>query len=89
VSDGHVNSRIVKFTKDGTFLEEWKQFGEASGIFIMPDDTLYVTDWQDRKAIFIGSAKDGSIKETSPAARRQTGPSSGARTSNRARGRAV
>jgi DNA-binding beta-propeller fold protein YncE len=111
VSDGHVNSRIVKFTKDGkfiktwgkkgtgpgefnlphsiafdsrgrllvadrsnkriqlfdqdgTFLEEWKQFGEASGIFIMPDDTLYVTDWQDKKAIFIGSAKDGSIKET-------------------------
>jgi sugar lactone lactonase YvrE len=111
VSDGHVNSRIVKFTKDGKFiktwgkkgtgpgefnlphslafdsrgrllvadrsnkriqlfdqdgkfLEEWKQFGEASGIFIMPDDTLYVTDWQDKKAIFIGSAKDGSIKET-------------------------
>jgi sugar lactone lactonase YvrE len=111
VSDGHVNSRIVKFTKDGkfiktwgrkgtgpgefnlphsiafdsrgrllvadrsnkriqlfdqdgTFLEEWKQFGEASGIFIMPDDTLYVTDWQDKKAIFIGSAKDGSIKDT-------------------------
>jgi DNA-binding beta-propeller fold protein YncE len=111
VSDGHVNSRIVKFAKDGTFiktwgkkgtgagefnlphslafdsrgrllvadrsnkriqlfdqdgkfLEEWKQFGEASGIFIMPDDTLYVTDWQDKKAIFIGSAKDGSIKET-------------------------
>jgi sugar lactone lactonase YvrE len=111
VSDGHVNSRIVKFTKDGkfiktwgkkgtgpgefnlphsiafdsrgrllvadrsnkriqlfdqegNFLEEWRQFGEASGIFIMPDDTLYVTDWQDKKAIFIGSAKDGSIKET-------------------------
>jgi sugar lactone lactonase YvrE len=111
VSDGHVNSRIVKFTKngkfiktwgkkgtgpgefnlphsiafdsrgrllvadrsnkriqlfdqDGKFLEEWKQFGEASGIFIMPDDTLYVTDWQEKKAIFIGSAKDGSIKET-------------------------
>jgi DNA-binding beta-propeller fold protein YncE len=111
VSDGHVNSRIVKFTKDGKFiktwgkkgtgpgefnlphsiafdsrgrllvadrsnkriqlfdqdgkfLEEWKQFGEASGIFIMADDTLYVTDWQDKKAIFIGSAKDGSIKET-------------------------
>ena len=111
VSDGHVNSRIVKFTQDGkfiktwgkkgtgpgefnlphslafdsrgrllvadrsnkriqlfdqegNFLEEWRQFGEASGIFIMPDDTLYVSDWQDKKAIFIGSAKDGSIKET-------------------------
>lgn len=111
VADGHVNSRIVKFSKGGTFikawgkkgsapgefnlphsivfdsrgrllvadrsnkriqlfdqnggyLEEWKQFGEASGLFIFPDDTLYVTDWQDKKAIFIGSAKDGSIRET-------------------------
>ena len=110
VSDGHVNSRIVKFTSDGkfikawgrkgtgpgefnlphsivfdsrgrllvadrsnkriqlfdqegNFLEEWKQFGEASGLFIKPDDTLYVTDWQDKKAIFIGSAKDGSIQQ--------------------------
>lgn len=58
------NKRIQLFDQDGTFLEEWKQFGEASGIFIMPDDTLYVTDWQDKKAIFIGSAKDGSIRET-------------------------
>ena len=109
ISDGHVNSRIVKFSKDGkfikawgkkgsapgefnlphsivfdsrgrllvadrsnkriqifdqegTFIEEWPQFGEASGLFITRDDTLYVTDWQDKKAIFIGSAKDGSIK---------------------------
>jgi sugar lactone lactonase YvrE len=58
------NKRIQLFDQDGKFLEEWKQFGEASGIFIMPDDTLYVTDWQDKKAIFIGSAKDGSIRET-------------------------
>jgi sugar lactone lactonase YvrE len=58
------NKRIQLFDQDGTFLEEWKQFGEASGMFIMPDDTLYVTDWQDKKAIFIGSAKDGSIRQT-------------------------
>jgi len=57
------NKRIQLFDQDGTFLEEWKQFGEASGLFIRPDDTLYVTDWQDKKAIFIGSAKDGSIRE--------------------------
>ena len=109
ISDGHVNSRIVKFSKDGTFikawgkkgtgpgefnlphsivfdsrgrllvadrsnkriqifdqngtfLDQWSQFGEASGLFIAQDDTLYVTDWQDKKAIFIGSARDGSIK---------------------------
>ena len=58
------NKRIQLFDQNGTFLEEWKQFGEASGLYIFPDDTLYVTDWQERKAIFIGSAKDGSIRDT-------------------------
>ena len=58
------NKRIQLFDQDGRYLEEWKQFGEASGLFIFPDDTLYVADWQDKKAIFIGSAKDGSIRET-------------------------
>lgn len=56
------NKRIQLFDQDGNFLEQWPQFGEASGLYIKPDDTLYVTDWQDKKAIFIGSAKDGSIK---------------------------
>jgi sugar lactone lactonase YvrE len=58
------NKRIQLFDQNGTFIEEWKQFGEASGLYIFPDDTLYVTDWQEKKAIFIGSAKDGSIRET-------------------------
>jgi sugar lactone lactonase YvrE len=58
------NKRIQIFDQDGHFLEQWPQFGEASGLFIFPDDTLYVTDWQDKKAIFIGSARDGSIKTT-------------------------
>jgi sugar lactone lactonase YvrE len=56
------NKRIQLFDQDGNFLEQWPQFGEASGLYITKDDTLYVTDWQDKKAIFIGSAKDGSIK---------------------------
>jgi sugar lactone lactonase YvrE len=57
------NKRIQLFDQEGTFIEEWKQFGEASGLFVKPDDTLYVTDWQDKKAIFIGSARDGSIQQ--------------------------
>ena len=112
VSDGHVNSRIVKFTKDGTFiktwgrrgdgpgefnvphtmsfdsrgrllvgdrtnrriqifdqegtfLEQWTQFGSPSGIFIAPDDTLYVVDYNDKMALIVGSAKDGSIRTQS------------------------
>jgi sugar lactone lactonase YvrE len=56
------NKRIQIFDEDGTFLDQWTQFGEASGLFITPDDTLYVTDWQDQKSVFIGSARDGSIK---------------------------
>jgi N-acyl-D-amino-acid deacylase len=109
VSDGHVNSRIVKFSKDGAFikawgkrgdgpgefnvphtiffdsqgrllvgdrsnrriqifdqegkfLDQWTQFGSPSGIFITPDDTLYVVDYNDKMALFVGSAKDGSIR---------------------------
>ena len=109
VSDGHVNSRIVKFAKDGTFikawgkrgdgpgefnvphtiffdsrgrllvgdrsnrriqifdqegtfLDQWTQFGSPSGIFIAPDDSLYVVDYNDRMTLFVGSAKDGSIR---------------------------
>jgi N-acyl-D-amino-acid deacylase len=109
VADGHVNSRIVKFSKDGAFvkawgrrgadhgefnvphtiffdsrgrllvgdrsnrriqifdqegrfLDEWTQFGSPSGIFIAPDDTLYVVDYNDRMKLFIGSAKDGSVR---------------------------
>jgi N-acyl-D-amino-acid deacylase len=112
VSDGHVNSRIVKFSKDGTyikawgkrgdgpgefnvphtiffdsrgrllvgdrsnrriqifdqdgrFLDQWTQFGSPSGIFIAPDDTLYVVDYNDKMALFVGSAKDGSIRARS------------------------
>jgi N-acyl-D-amino-acid deacylase len=110
VSDGHVNSRIVKFSKDGTFikawgkrgdgpgefnvphtifvdsrgrllvgdrsnrriqifdqdgrfLDQWTQFGSPSGIFIAPDDTLYVVDYNDKMGLFIGSAKDGSLRD--------------------------
>ena len=112
VSDGHVNSRIVKFSKDGTFikawgkrgegpgefnvphtiffdsrgrllvgdrsnrriqifdqegtfLDQWTQFGSPSGIFIAPDDTLYVVDYNDKMALIVGSAKDGSIRTRS------------------------
>jgi DNA-binding beta-propeller fold protein YncE len=112
VSDGHVNSRIVKFSKDGTFikawgrrgdgpgefnvphtiffdsrgrllvgdrsnrriqifdqdgqfLDQWTQFGSPSGIFITADDTLYVVDYNDKMALFVGSAKDGSIRTRS------------------------
>jgi hypothetical protein len=109
VADGHVNARVVKFSKDGTFikswgkkgdgpgefsvphaiaidsrgrlfvadrgnrriqifdqegrlLDSWSQFGRPSGILIMPDDTMYVADPIDKKAVVFGSAKDGTVR---------------------------
>jgi len=61
------NSRIQIFDQGGNFIDQWKQFGRPSGIFIAADDTLYVTDSQTnaqtnpgrKRGIFIGSAKDG------------------------------
>jgi DNA-binding beta-propeller fold protein YncE len=56
------NKRIQLFDQNGTFIDQWTQFGSPSGIFIARDDTLYVVDYNDKKRLFIGSAKDGSIK---------------------------
>lgn len=58
------NHRIQLFDQEGTFLEQWAQFGSVSSLTIFPDDTLYAVDFNDKKALFIGSAKDGSISHT-------------------------
>ena len=56
------NNRIQIFDQDGTFIDQWTQFGTPSGMFVAPDDTLYVVDYNVRKGVFVGSAKDGSVK---------------------------
>jgi len=56
------NKRIQIFDQDGAFLEQWTQFGSPSGMFITSDDTLYVVDYNDRMRLFIGSARDGSVR---------------------------
>lgn len=68
------NNRIQIFDQEGKFLEEWKQFGRPSGIFIAKDDTMYVIDSESntarnpgfKRGIWIGSAKDGAIKAFIP-----------------------
>jgi sugar lactone lactonase YvrE len=67
------NNRIQIFDQEGTPLDEWRQFGRPSGIFITADDTLYVADSESgpdtgahelpgiKKGIRIGSARDGSV----------------------------
>ncbi len=64
-----VNNRIQIFDQQGRFLAEWRQFGRPSGIFITPDDTIYVADSESwgpdqpgwKKGIRIGSAKTGKL----------------------------
>jgi hypothetical protein len=67
------NNRIQIFDQDGKFLDQWRQFGRPSGIFIAKDDTIYVADSESgpnsganelmgiNKGIRIGSARDGSV----------------------------
>ena len=56
------NNRIQIFDQDGTFIDQRTQFGTPSGMFIAADDTLYVVDYNVKKGVFIGSARDGSVK---------------------------
>jgi DNA-binding beta-propeller fold protein YncE len=63
------NNRIQIFDQNGTFLDQWKQFGRPSGLFIDEHDMLYVADHQSdqksnpgfQKGITIGSARDGKV----------------------------
>jgi len=55
------NHRIQIFDQDGAFLDQWTQFGWPSGIYISPDDAIYVADYQDKLGITIGSARTGEV----------------------------
>lgn len=63
------NSRIQIFDQDGTFLEEWTQFGRPSGMYIDKNDILYVADSSSddespagwKEGIRIGSVVDGKV----------------------------
>lgn len=64
------NNRIQIFDQEGNFLQEWKQFGRPSSVFIDSSDNLYVADAQStpkvnpgfKQGIRIGSTKDGVVK---------------------------
>jgi hypothetical protein len=68
------NNRIQIFDQDGRFLDEWRQFGRPSAIYIDANDMLYVADHQSstklnpgfRRGIRIGSAKDGVVRTRIP-----------------------
>jgi hypothetical protein len=68
------NNRIQIFNQDGAFIAEWKQFGRPSGIYIDPNDVIYVADSESRggapgygfdpgtrRGIRIGDARNGNV----------------------------
>jgi sugar lactone lactonase YvrE len=67
------NNRIQIFDQDGRYLDQWRQFGRPSGIFISADDTIYVADSESgpdtgahelsgiKKGIRIGNARTGAV----------------------------
>jgi sugar lactone lactonase YvrE len=64
------NNRIQIFDQDGKFLDQWKQFGRPSGLFIDKNDVLYVADSESddtrnpggiKRGIRVGSARDGKL----------------------------
>ncbi len=63
------NNRIQILDQSGKFIAEWKQFSRPSGIYIGPDDTIYVADSESNakvnpgwpRGIRIGSARDGKV----------------------------
>lgn len=65
------NNRIQLFDQEGNFLDQWKQFGRPTGMFIGADDALYVADHQSteernpgfKRGLYIGSARDGKMTE--------------------------
>jgi DNA-binding beta-propeller fold protein YncE len=54
------NNRVQIFDQEGRYVDAWPQFGTPSGLFITPDDVLYVADYS--AGIRIGSARDGRVK---------------------------
>ena len=65
------NNRLQVLDKDGNFIEQFKQYGRPSGIYIRDDDTIFVADSESgfdevrnpgwRPAIRVGNLRDGSI----------------------------
>jgi sugar lactone lactonase YvrE len=68
------NNRIQIFDQDGRFVDQWRQFGRPSDVFIDADDTMYVADAQSNsrinpgftRGIVIGSARDGTVSALVP-----------------------
>jgi len=65
ISDGYVNSRIIKYTNEGIFLDQWGNKGNNPGEFDLPhgvlidkNDNLYVADRSNSRIQIFNSNGD-------------------------------
>ena len=58
VTDGHVNNRVVKFSKDGTFIKAWGKKGTAPGEFDLPHSVAI----DSRGRLFVGDRSNARIQ---------------------------
>jgi sugar lactone lactonase YvrE len=61
VGDGHdagTNARVVKFSKDGTFIKAWGRKGEGPGEFATPHSLAFDT----RGRLFVGDRENNRIQ---------------------------
>ena len=61
------NNRIQIFDKDMKFVDEWRHFGRPSGVWILKDDTLIVSDSESNRPIAGATdAADSSLPVRNP-----------------------
>ncbi|HTS49231.1 MAG TPA: peptidyl-alpha-hydroxyglycine alpha-amidating lyase family protein [Bryobacteraceae bacterium] len=58
VSDGHVNNRVVKFSKDGKFIKAWGKKGSGPGEFNVPHTLAF----DSRGRLFVGDRSNSRIQ---------------------------
>jgi 6-bladed beta-propeller len=58
ISDGHVNNRVVKFSKDGKFIKAWGKKGSGPGEFNVPHTLAF--DAKGR--LFVGDRSNSRIQ---------------------------
>lgn len=59
VSDGYGNSRVVKFSKEGTYLFEWGKFGNKQGEFNIP----HAIDLDDEGNVYVADRENNRIQK--------------------------
>lgn len=64
VSDGYVNTRVARFTRDGRFLGQWGSEGAGDGQFHLPHAVAF-----DGKRVFVADRENARIQLFDPQGR--------------------